>query len=377
MILIKNGELYSPYFEGRKDVLLSNNKIEYVSEKIKNPGPVDTINKIDASNKLIVPGFIDAHVHICGGGGESGYNSRTTEIHVSELINGGVTTVVGCLGTDGISRSVENLLAKAYSLEEEGISTYIYAGSYQLPLNSITGSVERDIMFIPKIIGVGELALSDNRSSYPSYENFKTLTAKVRLAGLLSGKAGILNIHIGLGKEMLELIELVVKNTDIPVTQFYPTHINRSRKLLQRGIAFAKTGGYIDFTTGMPEFFLENGVLKPGKALAIAIQEGVNSDQITFTSDGQASIPSFDIKGNVIEYTSGSSLSLYRDVRSAVLEENIPLETALKMITTNPARILKLTRKGEVKEGYDADLILLNKQTLEIETVISAGKIVK
>ena len=72
-----------------------------------------------------MPGFIDGHVHMTGGGGEGGYATRTPELSLSDAIRGGVTTIVGCLGTDGVTRSLAALLAKARALDEEGISTFI------------------------------------------------------------------------------------------------------------------------------------------------------------------------------------------------------------------------------------------------------------
>ena len=57
-----------------------------------------------------------------GGGGEGSFHTQAPQVQLSSLIKGGVTTVLGLLGTDGISRSVENLLAKVKALKEEGIS---------------------------------------------------------------------------------------------------------------------------------------------------------------------------------------------------------------------------------------------------------------
>ena len=182
---------------------------------------------IDGEGKLLFPGFIDSHVHIIGGGGEGGFKTRTPEIQLSELISAGITTVVGCLGTDAVTRNMKSLLAKAYGLEEEGISTYIFTGSYQLPAVSITGKPGEDIILIEKVIGIGEIALSDNRSSQPSYEDFLKVVAEARVAGLISGKAGVVNLHIGNGPEGLRYLMKILDETEIPASQVIPTHINQ------------------------------------------------------------------------------------------------------------------------------------------------------
>ncbi len=66
--------------------------------------------------------------------------------------------------------------------------------------------------------------------------------------------------------------------------------------------------------------------------------------------------------------------SLFQEVRDAVLEESVPLETALQVITSNPAKVLKLSNKGHIQPGKDADLVLLDKETLTIKTVFAQGK---
>ncbi|NLM33804.1 MAG: beta-aspartyl-peptidase, partial [Clostridiales bacterium] len=188
LIIIKNAEVYAPEYLGKKYVVIAGPVIEGVYDGLDIPEGFPGIELIDGEGKLLFPGFIDSHVHIIGGGGEGGFKTRTPEIQLSQLVSAGITTVVGCLGTDGVTRSIKTLLAKAYSLEEEGISSYIFTGSYQIPLVSITGKSSEDIILIEKVIGIGEIAVSDNRSSQPSYEEFIKVVAEARVAGLISGK---------------------------------------------------------------------------------------------------------------------------------------------------------------------------------------------
>ncbi|SES62268.1 beta-aspartyl-peptidase [Anaerobranca gottschalkii] len=372
--LIKNAEIYCPKYSGKKDILIANDKIAYIEDDIPVPEKLAE-EVIDATGKIVVPGFIDSHVHIAGGGGEGGFKTRTPEIQLSQIVAGGVTTVVGCLGTDGTTRSMLNLLAKAKGLEEEGITTYIYTGSYHIPIKTITGKVEDDLIIVDKVIGVGEVALSDHRSSQPTLEEFIKLVAVARLGGILSGKAGILNIHLGDGDRTIDFLEKVAAETEIPISQFLPTHINRNSFLFKKGIEYALKGGYVDFTTSTTEKFLEEGEIKCSKGLKEMLAAGVKVENIAFSSDGQGSLPLFNEKGELKGLQVGKVTSLYKAVREAVLEEGIPLETAIKVITANPAKILKLKHKGFIKENYDADLVLLDKETLEIDSVIALGKV--
>lgn len=373
--LIKNGKVYAPDYLGKKDILLVGGKIGYIKDEITIPKGFVDIDVIDATDKYVVPGFIDSHVHICGGGGEGGFKTRTPEIQLTDITIGGVTTVVGVLGTDGTTRNMANLIAKANGLEEEGVTTYIYTGSYQVPIRTITGSVQDDIILIDKIIGVGEVALSDHRSSQPTMEDIGKIAAESRVGGILSGKAGVVNIHMGDGSRQLDFIEEIVKTTEIPITQFLPTHMGRNSKLLNKAIEYAKKGGIVDFTTSTDKISVEDWETKPSKALKILLNEGVSLNNITFSSDGQGSLPKFDGEGRFKGLGIGKVTSLYREVRDAIIEEKIPIEIALRSITSNPANVLKLFNKGYIEEGRDGDIVILDKNTLKIETVIAMGRI--
>ncbi|MBU3157655.1 beta-aspartyl-peptidase [Clostridium estertheticum] len=373
IIIIKNGEVYAPEYIGKMDVVIAGGKIEAIAKSVSVPQDFAKVRVIDAEGKLVFPGFIDAHVHITGGGGEGGFKTRTPEIQLSDIIAGGITTVVGCLGTDGVCRDMKGLLAKARALDEEGISTYIYSGSYQIPVNTITNSCRSDIMLIDKIIGVGEIAISDHRSSQPTYEDFIKVVAEARVGGLLSGKAGIVNVHLGYGERRLQYLVKMVKETEIPIKQVIPTHINRNINLFDAGIEFAKLGGIIDMTTSSDPDHLEEDEVKASRGLKMALERGIPVEQIQFTSDGQGSMPIFNKKRELIGLGIGSTKSLYIEVRDAVLKDGVDLEVALKVITSNVATNLKLYNKGFVQEGRDADLVLVNKNDLNIETVFAKG----
>lgn len=374
LTLIKNAEVYAPHYLGKKDLLLVNEKIGYIRSTIDMPVDFVDIEFIDAEGKVAVPGFIDSHVHIIGGGGEGSYKTRTPEVQLTDVTLGGITTLLGVIGTDGTTRTMASLVAKARALEEEGITCYVHTGSYQVPVKTLTGKIEDDLILIDKIIGVGEIAIADHRSSQPTVDEMAKIASAARVGGMLSGKAGIVNVHVGDSYNHLKLLEEVVETTDIPIKQFYPTHINRNRHLFQEGIRYAKKGGFVDFTTSSIPKFLEEGEVKCSKALKIMLDEGVPLTQITFTSDGQASLPDFNDQGELIGLQLGRVSTLYKEVRDAILQEGIPIEDAITVITKNPSTIFKLHQKGAIEEGKDADLVLLDKDTLSIQTVFSLGR---
>ncbi|WP_044337830.1 beta-aspartyl-peptidase [Rossellomorea aquimaris] len=375
LTLIQNGEVYAPEYLGKKDILIVDNKIGFIEDKIEPPHQFVDIKVVDASGKYVVPGFIDSHVHIMGGGGEGSFRTRTPEIQLTQATLAGITTLVGVIGTDGTTRTMASLVAKAKGLEEEGITCYVQTGSYQVPLKTLTGKIEDDIILVDRIIGVGEVAIADHRSSQPTVNELTKIASSARIGGMLSGKSGIVNVHVGDSHDHLKLLEEIVDTTDIPIKQFYPTHINRNAHLFEAGIQYAQRGGYVDFTTSTIPQFLEDGEVKCSKALKRMLDAGVPVEQITYTSDGQASLPDFDGDGELIGLQIGQVSSLFSEVKDAVLEEGIPLETAIKVITSNPAKILKLKQKGHVEAEKDADLVLLDKNTLEVNTVFAKGKL--
>ena len=196
------------------------------------------------------------------------------------------------------------------------------------------------------------------------------------MGGILSAKAGLVNIHMGDGKEKLEYLKYVLDNSMIPPTQMLPTHINRSMALMLDGIEYAKEyGGYIDLTTSSDPDFLDPDEVKASTGLKMALDAGVPAEKITFSSDGQGSLPVFAADGTFLGLGVGKVTSMYRELQDAVLKDGVALEDALKPVTKNPATLLKLDNKGKIAENADADLVLAEEKNLELFTVFAKGNL--
>lgn len=372
MLLIKNAEVYAPEYIGKKDVLLAGKKIVAIENKIDMSGNIPC-EVIDATGLKLTPGFIDAHVHIAGAGGEGGPATRTPELQLSMLIKGGVTTVIGCLGTDGMTRSVEGVLMKAKGLRDEGVSAWIYTGAYQIPTPTITGDVGKDIALIDEIIGVGEVAISDHRSSFPTTEELIRITEHARVGGMLGGKAGIINIHMGDAKNPFQPIHDAVAKSELNYKQFYPTHCNRNDYIFEDAKEYGKKG-WVDITTSSYPYFPQYEI-KPSKTIKLLMDAGVPVEHITFTSDACGSLPDFDpVTGELRQLEMGLPEANMREVIDAVKTENIPFETAIKVVTSNPADALKLKQKGRIAIGKDADVLLFDG-SFKLKSVIAMGTV--
>lgn len=367
MLLIKGAEVYAPEYLGKKDVLIAGEKIERIGDDLPE---YEGCQVIDGTGRIVTPGFIDRHVHITGGGGEGSFHTQAPQVQLSDLIRGGVTTVVGLLGTDGISRSTENLVAKAKALKEEGISAYCCCGAYGYPGPTITGSISKDIMFVDEIIGL-KLAISDHRAPNITVDELIRLGSDVRTAAMLSGKAGFVCLHMGGDDRALSPVFEALERTSIPVKTFQPTHVGRAKKLQEDAFKLAKMGGTIDFTCGQ----FEEKIKELAASLRAAKEAGVPMDKVTISSDGQGSWSNYDEAGNLTQMGVSSVDTMYRQMVYEVQNENMSLDEALSLGTRNVAKALEVyPKKGAVHEGSDADVLVLNGD-LSMNTVIARGSL--
>lgn len=359
MYLVKNVKLFDPQPMGKVDILVTNDRVAAVGNDLHPQIPGLTV--IDGTGKTAVPGFIDQHVHVTGGGGEGGFNSRTPELMLSTVIKAGVTTLVGLLGTDSYTKSVENVLAKTKEFNADGITAYCLTGAYVYPPVTVTGSVSKDIVYIKEILGC-KLAISDHRCSRPTKEELIRLASDIRMAALVSGKPGILHIHLGgCGRQLEDIIE-IVEEAYLPIKHFRPTHLDCNPKTALR---FMELGGWADFTA------------EPSKTdeLYDVIQKA-GIEHLTVSSDSNGSIPVWnEARDQVVAVKVGGMDPLYEIIRNLVVDFNVPMETAIQLITSNVAKALELyPEKGTVRPGSHADMVLLD-ENLHIDTVMAMGKL--
>ncbi len=362
-LCVKNADVYSPAHLGKRDILICGGRIIAIEPQIANLP--DNCRIIDAAGRRVIPGLIDQHVHITGGGGESGFTSRVPELRFSDSVTAGVTTIVGLLGTDSRTRSVRNLLAKTKALNEEGITAYCLTGAYEIPSPTLTGSVGDDIMFLQEVIGV-KVAISDHRSSHLTKEEMIKLASEARIAGLLSKKPGVVHMHTGTGRQGLQMILDIVKTTDIPIKHFRPTHM---RKMLEDDVVeFAGLGGYVDYTSSEePD--------QKSQEIVDVLARGIPEDHLTISSDSNGSMPKWGPNKELIGITYARMTSLFGQIRSLVQVKGMPLERALCFVTKNVAQALEIyPQKGCLAPESDADLVVIGPG-MEIETVVAKGQV--
>ena len=368
--LIRNASVVAPEPLGSRDILVAGERIVAVAK----PGTISVagidIDEIDGTELFALPGIVDSHVHLLGGGGEGGPATRAPEIRIEDIVGSGVTTVIGCLGTDGITRHPSSLIAKARGLEDEGITAFIYVGSYELPVQTVTGSVRSDLALLPPVLGAGEIAISDHRSSQPTFDELARLAAECRVGGLLGGKPGILHLHLGDGEGRLDPVFRIIKETEIPATQIIPTHCNRNPELLEEAFRFAAEGGRIDLTAGIGD---HPPALAVTAAVRLAVERGAPLDRISVSSDANGSLPVFNEDGSLAGLDVASQKALLEQFATIVRDGVLELSQAAALFTANPARFYRLDRKGRVEPGADADLLLLDSD-FRLVHVVARGR---
>lgn len=368
MVLFQNADVYAPRPLGVQDVLLAGGRIAAIAPRLSPPPPGWPVEVVDLAGRRLVPGLVDAHTHLGGGGGEGGAHTRVPPVALTGLTLAGVTTAIGLLGTDTVTRSMADLLAAARGLAAHGLTALCYTGGYRIPPATLTGDVRADIVHVDRIVAIGEIALSDHRSSQPTYDELVRLAADAHVAGLMTGKAGLLHLHVGDGPRGLALVRRALAETELPARVFHPTHVNRNRRLWDEVLGMHDAGPTFDITA----FDADGDAPSGGQALAEWGLSGRDRSRVTLSSDGGGCLPTFDADGCLVAMDVGRSASLLVAVREAV-ELGLPLADALAACTSTPAALFRLPTKGGIEVGRDADVLVLDEALRPLH-VLAGGR---
>jgi len=369
LTLLRNADLYAPTPLGRQDLLLSGNRIAAIGPRLAVPPADWPAEVIELDGAVVCPGLVDVHAHLDGGGGEGGAHTRVPALQLTQLSTAGVTTAIGLLGTDSTTRSIRSLLATARGLAHYGLTALCYTGAYRVPPDTLLGSVREDITLVDRIVAVGELAISDHRSSQPTLEELLRIGADAHVAGLMTGKAGLVHLHLGDGARGLEMIHRALDTAELPARTWHPTHVNRNRRLWGEAKALVARGVTVDLTA-FPD---EEGEPTAAEDLVEWVRDGLPLEHLTLSSDGGGCLPTFGADGQLAHMDVGSPDTLLHTVRGAVAL-GLPLHEALLPVTRTPARLFRLHGKGLLAPGADADLLVLNPD-LHIRHTFAGGRL--
>lgn len=370
LTLIADAAVFAPEALGRRFLLLGGGSILWMGKDRPSLAADIPVDVVDLGGRRLVPGFIDGHAHVTGGGGESGYGSSVAPMEAKHFREAGVTTVVGLLGTDDCVRTTAQLVHATYGLRAAGLSAWCYTGGYHLPPMTLTGSVRSDIVHIDPVLGFGEFAISDHRSSQPTLDEFLRLASECHVAGLMTGKAGVLHLHLGDGERGLDLVHRALDQAEIPARTYHPTHVNRRAPLLAEAMELMSRGVTMDITASPePEDVASFAAQREGdelfasEAVNQVLAAGDRDDLWTVSSDGGGCLPVFDHEGRVTHLDVGRPDTLPA-LYFRLIDQGHDPARVLAGFTTNPARQLRFERKGRIDVGADADLVALDERSI-------------
>lgn len=362
MLLLRNAGVLSGgprSMQGEKmDILIAGERIASIQERIDTGNlPVE---ETDLGGAFVSPGLVDAHVHFIGATWDDGFTSKTPEIFLSDFMRGGVTTAVGVLAFGYGCEDLKNLNCKVQSLRAEGLSSYMYSGNFRIPSPSITDSAPEDIVTLPYVLGV-KVSITDRFSSHPSLEEFARLASEAYVAGLQSGKPGLLHIHVAEYGDPYDFLRKAQKMSGVPSSQFVPTHCNTDSVLLEGAVAYALEGNPVDVSAILEPSRGGVTTIKASKAIEYLLEKGVSPELITMSSDGNVGLPIRDENKKCTGLYMERVLSLWDNVR-AMIEDGMEPSLAISFASSYPAQRLGLyPRKGSISVGADADLLVFSE----------------
>lgn len=368
--VLRNAHVFAPEDLGVCDVLIAGEKVVALEAGLDLGGL--QVAEIEVSGRRVVPGLIDGHLHVVGGGGNEGYESRIPELWVGELVSAGITTVVAPPGFDMVAKSLEGILAKAYALQNEGVTTFAMVGGFQRPFQTLTGSMTRDIFTIEKILGI-KIALGERRASRFQDHELIELAAQLEWLSGATGKACLMHAHLGESSDPAAQLLHTMRESGVAPQRFQATHCNYTPDTMQAARQVASSGGFVDFNPILDPSFGHPRAIPVVQAILQSLEVGIDSDLISMTTDGNASVPMTLADGSSGKYEKSLSW-MWNAVVDLVQQGGLPLTQALSFVTTNPARALRLQpRKGRIRVGGDADLLVIGSG-MSIEHVFARGR---
>jgi len=369
LCVIRNAHVFAPEDVGVRDILIGGDRVVAMEADLDLGGL--SAAEVDASGRRVVPGLVDGHLHVIGGGGNEGYASRIPELWVGELAQAGITTVVAPPGLDMVTKNLEGLLAKTYALESEGVSAYVMVGGFQRPFRTVTGSLAGDFFTLEKVIGV-KVALGEVKATPFRDEELVELARQLHYLSGATGKACVLHAHLGHSEDPAGQFLHAIRTSGVPASRFQITHCNYTEHTMQAALEIAAEGASVDFNPVLTPDFGHPRAVPAAAAVVQTLAAGVDPGLITMTSDGNASVPILLDDGTRDSYEKSLDW-LWETVVELVTDHEVPLEQALSFVTSNPARVLGLGQKGRVRTGGDADLLVVDDE-LGIVDVFARGR---
>lgn len=342
------------------------------------------VREITAKGKTIIPGFVDLHIHGAGGRDVMAGNAESLEIIAGTVVRFGTTSFLAttvtaspvetCESVGGIARFIlestkeatRELSAEILGIHFEGpfISKArrgVHPVEWLLP-----PSTEILLEFLKEARGTAQII-----TLAPELPGALELMAAAREAGLV--------ISLGHTDANYEQAQAAI---DAGAT--HAAHVfNAMRPFSHRGtgvIGAVMTSPQVSTELIADKIHVDEPAMRmlldmKTPERVILVSDGTSA---TGMPDGKYQLGKIQVKvtdgvcRNSEGKLAGSTLTLDRALRN-IVELGVPLASAVRMLTANPARQIGLgSRKGILAPGADADLVFIDDQ-LQVTDVMTRG----
>lgn len=374
--LLTGGTVFAPDELGTADILSVSGGIASISA----PGALapdavsdilGDVSIIDCTGSLVMPGLVDSHLHILGGGGGQGFDTRIPELPADAILEAGITTCVGMPGVDTISKPPTALLARAAALNQQGVRAVAMAGGFHWPAPTVTGDLFRDLYALPQLVGV-KVALGERIATAPGVAELARLLSELEWLAGATGRAALLHAHLGTRNSAAVLIREALHHSGAAPERVHLTHANYTRDTLAAAIELGGLGCLIDVNPLLNPDRVA-GSVDPVDAVRQLLDAGIPVERLTLSTDGNASVPRVTPSGT--RETFSYQLGLLGTVRDLVASGVVGVASAISLVTRNPARALRLNPVGTLAVDAPADL-LVTDSGFSVRHVISGGELV-
>ena len=395
-ILLKGGRVMDP--ESKRDEVTDILVVDQDIAKIGSIEPDSETNVVDASGLLVIPGIVDLHVHLRDFGQA---DKETIESGTKAARKGGVTTVFTMANTKPTLSTVENiqkyreLLKNArihvevigaitkdlagkeladidaypalgirfisddgFDVNDEALLEEAYKKAKEHDLILVTHPEMNDIG-VGGVLNEGEVSRQLGVPGQPNAKEYKAVERGIRLALKTGARAHM--THIGT-KESVELVRQAKKESDLITCDATPHHFSLTEQEALRVGTLAKVN---------PPLRRE----EDRQALIAAIKDGT----VDFIVTDHAPHTEKDKGDDFMTAAFGISqieTSLAASITELHFKQGIPLMRVIELMTLAPSKFANL-RAGRLKEGYPADITLVDLNTAkEVDrmTFVSKGK---
>lgn len=391
-LVIKNGNVVLENSVEKLDIGILNGKIVEISNKIAE----ESIEVIDASHQYVMPGMIDAHVHICEPGRTEweGFVTGT-----QALAAGGTTSFIDMpLNALPATTTKDALQLKLKSAENKAYVDYaLYGGLVPDNIEDLEDlSNEGVVAFKCFMATCGSEEIGDfkNVDDYTLYQGMKKLS---ELGHVLSIHAENAELTDKLANEKKKQGKITARDyvesrpifTEVDAVKralllgketgckLHFVHIS-SAEAVEEILKARKEGQEVTIESCPHYFTLDTEDFEkigPVAKCAPPLRAKTEQEKLWATlKDGKFDILTSDHSpcppemkqsdtNNMFEMWGGISgcqnnVDLMFD--EAVKKRGVSVSEFSKMIATKPAEIFNLATKGRMKVSYDADIILLD-----------------